>query len=113
MHELSVTQGIFDIVLKQAEAAHAGKITAINLVIGEMTGVVGDCVQFYMDFMTKGTIAEGARVSVKSVPAQAQCRKCLHIFEIGQSQWTCPECGHRGLEIVAGKELLVESIDVD
>ena len=53
MHELSITQSMLEIVLKQAEQAHAKKVTKINLVIGEMTGVVSDSVQFYLDFLTK------------------------------------------------------------
>jgi hydrogenase nickel incorporation protein HypA/HybF len=112
MHELAITQSMFEIVLKQAEQAHAKKVTEINLVIGEMTGVVSDCVQFYLDFMSKGTIAEGAKVSVKLVPAQAKCRDCHHIFEVKDMQWVCPDCGGVSLEIVAGKELFVESIEV-
>ncbi len=113
MHEMAITQNMFEIVLKQAKESGAKKITGINLVIGEMTGVVADCVQFYLDFMSKGTIAEGAKLSVKSVPAKAECLTCHHVFEIKEAQWTCPRCGSAGLEITAGKELFVESIEVD
>ena len=76
MHELAITQSMFEIVLQQAEQAQAKKVTKINLVIGEMTGVVSDSVQFYLDFMTKDTIAEGAAVYITMVPAKAQCRNC-------------------------------------
>ena len=113
MHELSITQSMFDIVLKQAAEAKAKKVTAINLVIGEMTGVVADCVQFYLDFMSKGTIAEGAKLSIRMVPAKATCRDCHYTFEVKEMQWVCPICGSVNLDLIAGKELLVESIEVD
>ena len=112
MHELSITQSMFDIVLKQAEQAKAKKVTKINLVIGAMTGVVGDSVQFYMDFMSKNTIAEGAAVLVKEIPAQAKCLDCHKSFELKEYEWTCPHCGGSSLEIIAGKELFLESIEV-
>jgi hydrogenase nickel incorporation protein HypA/HybF len=113
MHELAITQSMFDIVLKQAEQVRAKKINKINLVIGEMTGVVSDSVQFYLDFLTKDSIAEGAEVSVKMVPPQAQCRNCNQIFELKEFDWTCPNCKGNSVEIIAGKELFVESIEVD
>ncbi|GAI95109.1 unnamed protein product, partial [marine sediment metagenome] len=56
MHELAITQSMFDLVLEQAKKAGAKKVGKINLVIGGMTGVVGDCVQFYFDFISKGTL---------------------------------------------------------
>ncbi len=68
MHELTITQSMFDLVLEQAKKAEAKKVGKINLVIGEMTGVVGDCVQFYFDFISKGTLAEGAALSFVMVP---------------------------------------------
>ena len=113
MHELAITQSMFDIVLKQAEQVNAKKINKINLVIGEMTGVVSESVQFYLDFLTKDSMAEGAVVSVKMVPPKAQCRNCNRIFELKEFDWTCPNCKGNSVEVIAGKELFVESIEVD
>jgi hydrogenase nickel incorporation protein HypA/HybF len=113
MHELAITQSMFEVVLKHAEQSKAKKVTKVNLVIGEMTGVVGDCVQFYLDFLGKGTVMEGAMVTVKAVPAQAKCRTCGHTFEVKEMEWTCPNCGGTSLEVTGGKELFVESIEVE
>ncbi|MDD5287922.1 MAG: hydrogenase maturation nickel metallochaperone HypA [Dehalococcoidales bacterium] len=113
MHELAITQSMFEIVLKHAEQAQAKKVTKINLVIGEMTGVVSESVQFYLDFLTRGTIAEGASVSLLMVKPRAQCCTCKQAFEISEFDWTCPNCKGNSIEIIAGKELFVESIEVD
>ncbi len=113
MHELAITQSMFDLVLEQAKKVGAKKVGKINLVIGEMTGVVGDCVQFYFDFISKGTLAEGAALSFVMVPPKAQCRGCDKPFELKEFDWTCPYCGGNSLQIVAGKELFVESIEVE
>ncbi|MBI4284689.1 MAG: hydrogenase maturation nickel metallochaperone HypA [Chloroflexi bacterium] len=113
MHELSVTQSMLDIVLEQAKRAEARRVARINLIIGEMTGVVGDSVSFYLDILSKGTIAEGAAVNIKSIPATAKCRKCGSIFELGEHDWTCPACQGDSFEIVGGPELFVDSIEVE
>lgn len=113
MHELSITQSMFDLVMQHAEQAEAKKVRKINLVIGEMTGVVGDCVDFYLGFLSRGTIAEGAVLSVETVPVKVTCRDCGETFELEELSWTCPGCGGNSLQIIAGKELFVESIEVE
>ncbi|GAH53158.1 unnamed protein product [marine sediment metagenome] len=40
MHELAITQNMLDLVLEKAGEAEAKEVKRINLVIGEMTGVV-------------------------------------------------------------------------
>jgi hydrogenase nickel incorporation protein HypA/HybF len=104
---------MLNLVLEQAEKAGAKEVGKINLVIGEMTGVVSDCVQFYFDFLSKGTLAEGAALAFKIVPTTAKCRVCAKNFELKEFDWTCPYCHANNMEIVAGKELFVESIEVE
>ncbi len=113
MHELSITQNIFDLVLEQAKKNQAKKVIKINLVIGEMTGVVGDSIRFYLDFLCKGTIAEGAGLKVKTVPAKATCRRCNKTFDLPEFEWMCPDCKESSLEITGGTELFLESIEVE
>jgi len=113
MHELAITQDMLNLVLEQAEKAGAKEVGKISLVIGEMTGVVGDCVQFYFNFLSQGTIAEGAALSFTMVPTMARCRVCDKPFELKEFDWACPYCQGNSMEIIAGKELFVESIEVE
>jgi hydrogenase nickel incorporation protein HypA/HybF len=102
-----------DIVLDQAKAADAKKVTRINLVIGEMSGVVSDCVQFYFDFLKKGNAAEEATLNFKLVPVELKCRQCQTIFNPNGSAWVCPNCQGTGLDVTKGQESYVESIEVE
>ena len=113
MHELSITQNMLDLVLEQADKADAKVVGKINLVLGEMTGVVDRAVQFYFDFLSQGTLAEGATLSFKVIPTTARCRNCGKDFRLGEFDWTCPHCKDNNIEIVGGKELFVESIEVE
>src|SRR5512136_2433951 len=113
MHELAITQSMLDLVLEQAKQANARKIEKICLIIGELSGYVEESVQFYFDFFSKGTMAEGAALSFNMVPATARCRNCGKVFNIKEFEWVCPECGQSSLEITAGNELCVERIEVD
>ena len=113
MHELSISQSMVDLVNEQAREAGASEVKKINLVIGEMSGVVEECVRFYFDFISKGTVSEGAALSFKMIPTTARCRNCGKEFELKDLDWTCPSCYGNRLEIIAGKELFVESIEVE
>ena len=112
MHELSITKTMLDLAIEQAQENDAERVEGIHLIIGEMSGVVDDCVRFYFDFLSKGTIAEGAQLSIRRVPARARCRDCGREFTLDGLAWICPHCQTTRIDIVAGKELYLESIEV-
>lgn len=113
MHELAITQAMIGLVKEHAEKVKAAKVGRINLVIGEMTGFVGESVQFYFDQMSVGTVMEGAELTFKRVPTTGRCRDCKHEFEIKEMDWVCPSCRGNNIQLVGGTELFVESIEVD
>ena len=113
MHELAVTQSMLDLALEYAGRAGAQRITRINLVVGEISGIVDESVQFYFDFVSKGTLAEGAQLAFERQPARLRCRACGHEFALQDGNWACPVCQAQGGEIIAGREFYMESIEVE
>jgi hydrogenase nickel incorporation protein HypA/HybF len=113
MHEAAVTDSMVKLVLEQAQEHQATVIRKVTVVIGGMSGIVPESMRFYFVELTKGTPAEGAILEVLEVPTRANCLACAHGFELEDYLWLCPECGDRNLDIVQGKELLVDSIEVD
>jgi len=113
MHELGITESIINIVSNKAREAQASKIVKINLVVGELAGFVPDCIEFYFDSLSKGTPAEEAILNFQLVPAQLRCRNCSAVFCPQDTLWSCPKCQSHSLEIAGGRELYVESIEVE
>lgn len=113
MHELAITQSVLDVALEQAKNFNANKIIRINLVIGEITGIVDECVKFYFDFVSKDTIASEATLSFENVPLKAHCRDCGATFILNGLDSSCPSCQGCNIEVIAGRELYVESIEVE
>jgi len=113
MHELAVTQSMLNLALEYAEQAGARRITRINLVVGELSGIVDESVQFYFDFISKGTLAEGAQLSFERLPARFRCRACGQEFALQDGNWVCPACQALGGEVIAGREFYMESIEVE
>ncbi|MDN5326224.1 MAG: hydrogenase nickel incorporation protein HypA/HybF [Moorella sp. (in: firmicutes)] len=112
MHELSVTQALVDMVVAEAEKAGASSVDRINIVVGELTGIVADSVQFYFSLVSAGTLAEGARLSFKYVPAEFYCEKCGRVYNRSGFSFRCPHCCHSGIILNKGKELYIENIEV-
>jgi hydrogenase nickel incorporation protein HypA/HybF len=114
MHELPVTQSILEIALRHAIKGGAKRILAINLTIGDLTGFVDDSIQFYFDYLSKETAADGARLTIERIPARARCHQCGAEYAPPDSRiWTCPQCEALGGEVIAGKEFYVASIEVE
>ena len=113
MHELGITENILNITLAKASEGQATRILKINLVIGELSGFAADCIRFYFDTLSKGTIAQGAALHFETVPAESRCRNCSDAFRPQDTLWSCPKCGSQGVEISKGRELYIESVEVE
>jgi hydrogenase nickel incorporation protein HypA/HybF len=113
MHEASITESMLSLALEKAAEAKTKKITGINLVVGELSGVVPECVQFYFDAISKNTIAEGAKLNFETKPTQIRCRKCELVFTPTDYKWICPKCKETSAEIASGRECYMESIEVE
>ncbi len=111
MHELMITESILDIALRYAEQEEAAKITDLFLVVGELSSVVDDSVGFYWDFVCKGSIAEGASLHFKRVPAELACLDCDYRFT-PQENITCDLCDSTRIKIIAGMEFYLDSIEI-
>jgi len=112
-HELGVTQQILDIAIEKAAESNATAVRRINLVIGDMSSFISEAVQFYFDFLAKDSLAEGAKLTFQHVPIKVRCRTCNNEFNPTTNTWECPSCGKNDVEVIAGKEFYVESIEVE
>jgi hydrogenase nickel incorporation protein HypA/HybF len=113
MHELSVTEQLLIVVLEHARKASAKQVLKVNVVIGDLTGFVDESIQFYFEILSKGTEAEKASVAVTRIPGRVRCRDCRKEYQPDGSDWSCPHCGGLMEEVLGGRELYVESIEVE
>ena len=113
MHELSITEHLLDHCIREAKKQHAEKIRVIRLCIGQLNGLVTGCIQIYLDMLSEGTIAEGARIEAEFLPVKVRCRDCGLDGEITPHHLACPHCGSLRLQILSGKEFYIKSMEVD
>jgi hydrogenase nickel incorporation protein HypA/HybF len=113
MHELSVTESILEITLRHAQQAQARRVTALHLVIGQLATIVDDSVQFYWDIIAKDTLAEGARLDFRRIPAELLCSQCGARYPLPADDLACPACRSSQVKVVSGSEFYLDSIEVE
>ena len=113
MHELAVTESILNIAVEHAQAAGATRVTNIHLVIGQLSTIVDDSIQFYWDIITENTLCAESKLDFKRIAAKMQCLECNREYDLNSSLTPCPACGSLNVKIISGEEFFIESIDID
>ena len=113
MHELGIMTGVMDAVEQTAAQAGATKVLKVVLSIGEMTEAIEDSLRFAFEVLTEGTISEGAELDINIVKPKSRCLDCGAEYEHDRFHMLCPECNSFATELIAGRELQIDSIEVD
>jgi hydrogenase nickel incorporation protein HypA/HybF len=119
MHEFSTSSEIVRTVLDSTEKNNGKRVLSIQLEIGELTLLNVEQVTFWIHELFKGSLAEDAKVKVKTVKARIKCRKCG--YEGGMKSWeedplkqstffSCPKCRSSQLSIEKGRECILRKI---
>ncbi|QOS68591.1 hydrogenase maturation nickel metallochaperone HypA [Eggerthella guodeyinii] len=115
MHEMALVRNVVDVVLDEAEAAHAAEVRAVHLVIGEGRDVVEEYFESLFQFLARGTVAERAEVIIRRVPYRVQCNRCgavFHVNVIDRATWACPACeAYQDYTLVSGMEFSISKIE--
>jgi len=115
MHELPITESILKVVLKHAERNGAEKVITIRMSVGQLSELEDDWLQHYFDYLSKGTVAEGAKLAIERLPAKIQCNACLNTYDAPTAriaEVNCPECGQKGGTLLSGREYYIKEMEV-
>ena len=113
MHEMSIVAGVLDAVQASAVDAGAERVTKITLRIGDMTEVIDEALEFAFEALTEGTMCESAELDVIRVSPRRACFGCGEEFDHDRFHRICPACGSYETQLLQGRELSIESIEVE
>ena len=105
---MSITQSIVDAV---ADHAAGARVISIRLTVGRLSGVVPDAMRFCFELITEGTPLQGARLDIDEPDGRAQCASCGEDFTVPDSIPLCA-CGSADVKLLAGRELMIASLEV-
>ena len=111
MHEMTVAHGLLKILEERAAAHGIARVVRVRLKIGRLRGVEIRQLRAAFEVLAEGSIAEGAPLDVEEVAAEARCRACGTEWRLKGYRFECPTCRSADGEILAGRELHIESFD--
>ena len=113
MHEMAIAQGIIDVAVAAAQKGGAQKITRINVVAGELRGIVPLQLTFCFSIIAENTIASRACLNLEITPVRGRCRECEDTFIVEEYRYICPKCHSQDVQTIGGTELRVRDIEVE
>ena len=114
MHELGIMTGVMDAVTKSAHEAGADKVLKVTLSVGEMTECIQDALVFAFEALTEDDpFVRDAELTINMIKPKSRCLECGAEFEHDRFHMFCPECDSFATELLAGRELQIDSIEVD
>jgi len=110
MHEMSITQGIIDLCLE-----HAGgrRVRSLEVEIGQLSSVVPEAIEFCFEACSRGTLLEGARLTISRIPGRGRCQECGSETGLEELFTACGACGSYRIDITAGQEMRVTEIEIE
>lgn len=117
MHEMSLLRTVLDVVLAECEGENVTAVRTVHLTVGEASDIVEEYVEGLFQHLAKGTIAEGANVTITRTPLILSCNKCNEIFQIdfhNQKTWKCPRCeSDHDFKLMSGREFHIDRIEIE
>lgn len=109
MHEFGVAAGLLEAV----EARASGRpVLDVRLRVGVLQRLDRDVFDQAFALVADGGVAAGASVEVVEISVVVRCRGCAAESTADELVTACAACGGHDLELIAGDDLVLESITV-
>lgn len=113
MHEMSLAEGMLQIIEDSARANGFTGVKTVWLEIGQLAGVEAEALRFCFDAVTRGSVAEGACLEIVETPGEGRCLSCNRQVAVSERYDACPECGGFPVEVTGGTEMRIKELEVE
>ena len=114
MHELSIVSSVVESVTESLGAYPGARVLEVRLRVGALASVVVDSLEFCWGIATEGTALAGSKLAVTTVPVVMHCAVCAADVELeGVQSFRCPRCDTPSSDLRQGRELEIDSIEID
>jgi len=113
MHEMSLAEGIVQLVEDAVRTDGCTRVKAVWLEIGQLAAVEKEALRFCFDAVARDTVAEGARLEIIETPGQGWCMKCEGNVAVAALYEACPVCGSYQIQVTGGDAMRVKELEVE
>lgn len=113
MHELSIATAIVEQADETARAHGSRAVSAVNVRVGQLSGVVPAALEFAFEVARDGTALASAQLVIEEVTAVAYCAPCAREFLVGMPPFFwCPICDRPTEGLRSGRELEITGLEL-
>jgi hydrogenase nickel incorporation protein HypA/HybF len=112
MHEMSLCESLIQVIEEQATTQGYNQVKTVFLEIGAFSGIETDAMQFCFDVVCRGTLADGATLTINQLPGKAWCFDCQQEVEVHDRLDACPQCQGFSLQTSGGEEMTIKQLEV-
>jgi hydrogenase nickel incorporation protein HypA/HybF len=112
---------IIEAVLEELSKHDVEKVEEVDLVVGELTFLGREQLEFAFEILTRDTILQGSKLAIEEEKVEARCPVCgyqgaVQYLDTGMDHYSipnlsCPKCG-KSVEVVKGRSCGVTSVKV-
>lgn len=113
MHELSIAEGIIEVVERTARQNNVKRVKKVRVAIGRLAGADIPSLRFAWESVTKMGVAQSAILEIEQPDGQAWCMDCSKTVPLSNFGEPCPLCGGFHLTPTGGKEMRVIDLIAD
>lgn len=113
MHEMSLCEGVLQVIEDHAASQGFSQVKKVWLEIGALAGVDPEAMRFGFDAVMKDTLADGAELEIIGLPGLAWCMQCSKQVSVSARFDACPDCNSYQLQITGGDEMRIKELEVD
>ena len=115
MHEFAICERLVEIAIQEVARLQPSprKVRTVGIAVGGLQQIVPETLETAFEVLTRGTPLEGATLRIRTVPVLVRCRDCRAESEIPPTEFICPQCGGVVLDVLAGREFVLETLEVD
>ena len=112
MHELSLSNGMLEIIQKRETEDGFDRVLVVRLEVGALSCVEPAALSFCFESVTRGTVAEGARLEIDEVPGEAWCWDCEAVVALARRGEACGFCGGYQMKVRDGEQVRIKDLEV-
>lgn len=113
MHEMSLAEGVLQLIEDAARQQNFSKVSTVWLEIGQLSGVEVEAMKFCFDAVVRGSVAQGARLEIIALPGTGWCMACAQSVAMAEVFGQCPKCGGHQMQVTGGTEMRLKELEVD
>jgi len=114
MHESAMIDSFVEIIEKKVQEYQVKKVGKIKLKVGKLTclcpGTLAAC---FATVAQEKELLKDTVLEIEEVALKAQCQECRQVFLVENNKFLCPFCQHPQIQIIAGRELFIETVEVE